>query len=580
MKKALLVLLFLGLMGFLCLGNDGVPVAISPGMAGGVGVVESRCPTFSWSGVAWAQMYRVVVFGVEDAVAQTDGEIKLTSKPLLSEDIAGGLSWTPSVSQGLTEGFDYAWYVGAMDAGGAWAWSESRRFRVEANAKPTLIAGDSSAQKQPVRKAEASDKAALPATAGSAAGTAAGKKGKANDPAYGSEGTYSTFYGTGAGANNSFDSTYCSFFGSGAGYSNTTGVQNVFVGYNAGNANNTGNFNTFIGTRAGLANTTGRYNTFIALDAGHDNSTGESNNFIGVGSGIYNTTGGNNTFLGCSSGYQNTTGYNNTFIGNFAGNKNQTGYNNTCIGYKAGESNTTGNVNVFLGYQAGYFETGSNKLYIDNNDTAAPLIYGDFSTDKVGINGWLGVGTQVPAYPMELKTTGRAATFVLTKTDGGASNFINATATYGQFGTVNNFAVRILVNSSPRLTLNSDNSLAMASGATCTAGGVWTNASSLALKENIAQLSSAKAAAALEGLHPVTYNYKADKVEEYVGFIAEEVPELVAMNDRKSLSPMDIVAVLTKVVQEQQKLNQEQQKAISALQNKLSVLEKKVAEKQ
>ena len=35
------------------------------------------------------------------------------------------------------------------------------------------------------------------------------------------------------------------------------------------------------------------------------------------------------------------------------------------------------------------------------------------------------------------------------------------------------------------------------------------------------------------------------------GFIAEEVPELISTKDRKGLSSMDIVAVLTKVVQEQ-----------------------------
>ena len=37
-----------------------------------------------------------------------------------------------------------------------------------------------------------------------------------------------------------------------------------------------------------------------------------------------------------------------------------------------------------------------------------------------------------------------------------------------------------------------------------------------------------------------------------MGFIAEDVPDLVATKDRKGLSPMDIVAVLTKVLQEQQ----------------------------
>jgi hypothetical protein len=93
--------------------------------------------------------------------------------------------------------------------------------------------------------------------------------------------------------------------------------------------------------------------------------------------------------------------------------------------------------------------------------------------------------------------------------------------------------------------------LEMASGANVTAGGVWTNASSRAYKENIRDLTSAEARTALEGLTPVRYNYKTDADEGYVGFIAEDVPALVATQDRKGLSPMDVVAVLTKIVQEQ-----------------------------
>ncbi len=92
-----------------------------------------------------------------------------------------------------------------------------------------------------------------------------------------------------------------------------------------------------------------------------------------------------------------------------------------------------------------------------------------------------------------------------------------------------------------------------ANGAHCTSGGVWTNASSREYKENIQSLSSEAAKTTLEKLQPVRFNYKADGSDEYVGFIAEDVPELVASKDRKGLSPMDIVAVLTRVVQHQQK---------------------------
>ena len=86
-----------------------------------------------------------------------------------------------------------------------------------------------------------------------------------------------------------------------------------------------------------------------------------------------------------------------------------------------------------------------------------------------------------------------------------------------------------------------------------TAGGVWTNASSRERKENIEALSLDDALATLNALEPVQFNYRNDQAEGHVGFIAEDVPDLVAMQDRDGLSAMDIVAVLTLVIQEQQR---------------------------
>jgi hypothetical protein len=83
--------------------------------------------------------------------------------------------------------------------------------------------------------------------------------------------------------------------------------------------------------------------------------------------------------------------------------------------------------------------------------------------------------------------------------------------------------------------------------------GVLNQASSIALKENVTELTGQEAIAALQGLNAVKYNYKADRQkEQHIGFIAEEVPDLVANSERDRLSPMDIVAVLTKAMQEQQ----------------------------
>jgi hypothetical protein len=104
-------------------------------------------------------------------------------------------------------------------------------------------------------------------------------------------------------------------------------------------------------------------------------------------------------------------------------------------------------------------------------------------------------------------------------------------------------------------------------GAYLSVGGVWTNASSRTLKQDICDLETTAAKETLSQLEPVTYAYKLDPSEHHVGFIAEDVPDLVATKERRGLSSMDIVAVLTKVVQDQQK-------TIDALQQRLDKIEK------
>jgi hypothetical protein len=81
--------------------------------------------------------------------------------------------------------------------------------------------------------------------------------------------------------------------------------------------------------------------------------------------------------------------------------------------------------------------------------------------------------------------------------------------------------------------------------------GALTQASSIALKENVTALSGQEAMAVLQGLNAVKFNYRVDsQKEQHVGFIAEEVPDLVTSGGRDRLSLMDLIAVLTKAVQE------------------------------
>ncbi len=113
--------------------------------------------------------------------------------------------------------------------------------------------------------------------------------------------------------------------------------------------------------------------------------------------------------------------------------------------------------------------------------------------------------------------------------------------------------------------------LQMASGAYCSSGGVWTNASSREYKKDIKDLTTDEAVDTLKGLNPVKFSYKASSDEQHVGFIAEDVPELVASKDKKGMSSMDVVAVLTKVVQEQQKTIAELSKKMSELERELKL---------
>ena len=109
------------------------------------------------------------------------------------------------------------------------------------------------------------------------------------------------------------------------------------------------------------------------------------------------------------------------------------------------------------------------------------------------------------------------------------------------------------------------------------ATGTVSEGSSRKTKKNIAYVSGEEAMETLNGLNPVKFKYKADNGgEEHLGFIAEDVPELVSVQDRKHLKTMDITAVLTKVVKEQQLMLKAQQKTISQLLDRVNKIEGRI----
>ena len=148
---------------------------------------------------------------------------------------------------------------------------------------------------------------------------------------------------------------------------NSGDIQNaVAIGESALSACNGGNSNVAIG-RSAMANSLG----------GHDN-TAIGYLVAGLGTGA-----DYNTFIGTQAGYWVQNDYN-VEIGHHAGYQHRYGSENTIIGTQAGYGSAgvwTGTGNVYIGYQVGYSAGSvSNKLMIDNNATATPLIYGEFDT--------------------------------------------------------------------------------------------------------------------------------------------------------------------------------------------------------
>lgn len=169
--------------------------------------------------------------------------------------------------------------------------------------------------------------------------------------------------------------------------------QNIFIGTDAGRSNTSGALNSFYGYKSGYSNEIGYFNCFYGSQSGYSNELGLRSSFYGNQSGYSNTTGGLNNFYGYQSGFSTTTGSQNSMYGNESGYHNTTGGQNVYIGSHTARL-INGSGNVFIGYFVGPNDAFSidtaiinNRLYIHNNHTPDPLIYGEFDNRLLTIHG-------------------------------------------------------------------------------------------------------------------------------------------------------------------------------------------------
>jgi len=118
-------------------------------------------------------------------------------------------------------------------------------------------------------------------------------------------------------------------------------------------------------------------------------TSGNGNLQLGINAGIL-LQAPSNTVIGSFAGDQSQFGFENVILGSGAG-KRVEGRSNTFLGTGAGATTSGGSYNVFLGYEAGAFENNSHRLYIEStfrqdSNNSRPLIYGEFDTDRAGIN--------------------------------------------------------------------------------------------------------------------------------------------------------------------------------------------------
>lgn len=280
-----------------------------------------------------------------------------------------------------------------------------------------------------------------------------------------SEGSYNVFLGYQAGLNTTLADNNV-FIGNNSG-KNTLGdgsfegINNVFIGRNSGLNNKMGQSNVYIGESVSKSDTSGRYNVNIGKSAAINIEDAHFNVLIGAQAAEYKTTGSHNVFIGDRVGTYNEGGKDNVMIGTGAGGSSsitgETGTadlsqnviigtwaairglndGNVVIGYSAGR-NLTNHVsegNILIGRNAGYNETGSNKLYLENSSSSTPLIYGDFSSDEIEINGSFQVDNEFYDSGHDPGTSGQ----ILSSTSSG-TNWIDMPNITSSTGSANHLA--------------------------------------------------------------------------------------------------------------------------------------------
>lgn len=346
--------------------------------------------------------------------------------------------------------------------------------------------------------------------------------------------------------------------------SSVTGTKNTILGYEAAYSLTTGHNNVIMGYEAGRQISSAQYNVYLGWYAGRANNS-SANVMIGNGAGRY-STGGSNVYVGGTSAAANVSGQ-----------------RNVIVGFGAGGQVNSGSDNVFIGYTAGLNESGSDKLYIHNSHSSTPLIWGDFNSRIMKVNGTLdavgsfGVNSASPSYSFDL----------VSKTAASSSSITYAGRFYHQYNS--NYARGVII----RAGSTSGSSSGTVYFIRCAdydgtyVGNIYSSNGSLQIaakgpskSRDITRKSTKKALEIINNLEVMDYKFDVNNDFFQTGFIAEDVmkvfPEMVNFDQQEneySISHSALVPLLTKALQEQQAKMETKDQEIENLKTRLEAIE-------
>lgn len=356
---------------------------------------------------------------------------------------------------------------------------------------------------------------------------------------------------------------------------NFAGNNNIAIGNQAlknASTNGGSSYNTLIGYQSMMDATTGGYNSSLGHQSLMSNTTGNYNSSVGYWALKANSSGYFNNAFGCFSLHQNTTGFYNSAYGNYALKDCTTGSYNAGLGNYAFNSLTTGSRNTAVGVSSSpniVSEVYTTSLGYDASPIGDYSIsIGALSTATDGSALSLGYNAYSVANAISIgKDTYSGVSSIAIGSAANAAN-VNSVA-IGSGATALGTNVIQLGNSSISYVYSS---------------GAFSTNSDRRIKKDIVEIPYGLND--ILRLKPVKYKLKSND-QNQIGFIAQEIKEIIpevvsgvegdiSKGEILSVSYPNIVAALTKAIQEEDKKNEALKLQINQQQKEIELLKYKI----